>query len=249
VAELKVQRRNETLLVLGVSLGASGIYAVVRIIDRLTRTVPLNQQTAQLNPSLNARPWLDLTYQLLGIFFALVPVFLAVHLLNREPGDGRGLLGLDRDRWRFDVGMGALLAAVIGIPGLGLYVLGNRLGFNVDIVATGLPEVWWGVPVLILAAIQNAVLEEVIVVGYLVTRLRQLDWGIPAVLAASAILRGSYHLYQGFGGFIGNAVMGVLFALVFLRWKRTTPLIVAHSILDIVAFVGYALLAVRLDWI
>jgi hypothetical protein len=170
------------------------VYALVRIIERLTREVPLNQQSAQLNPSLNARPWLDLTYQLLGIFFALVPVFLAIHLLNRDPGDGRGLLGLNRDRWRFDIGAGVVLAAVIGIPGLALYVVGNRLGFNVNIIAAGLPEIWWGVPVRILAAIQKAVLEAGGGVGYLGTRVRQLAWGVPAIVATSAILRGSCRL-------------------------------------------------------
>ena len=56
------------------------------------------------------------------------------------------------------------------------------------------------------------------------------------------MLRGSYHLYQGFGAFVGNAVMGVVFALFFLRYKRVMPLIVAHTLLDIVAFVGYTLL-------
>ncbi len=227
----------------------SAVYSLVRIIERVTREVPLNQQTAQLNPSQSPRPYFDLTFQLLGIFFALVPVFLAIHLLNRDPGDGRRLLGLNTERPRFDLGMGVALAAAIGIPGLGLYVAGKELGFNVNIVAEGLPAVWWGVPVLIAAAIQNAVLEEVIVVGYLVTRLRQLEWRVPAIVAASAILRGSYHFYQGFGGFVGNAVMGVVFALVFLKWKRTMPLIVAHTLLDVVAFVGYALLADRLDWI
>ena len=51
------------------------------------------------------------------------------------------------------------------------------------------------------------------------------------VVAARAVLRGSYHLYQGFGAFVGNAVMGVVFALFFLRFKRVMPLIVAHSLL------------------
>jgi membrane protease YdiL (CAAX protease family) len=58
---------------------------------------------------------------------------------------------------------------------------------------------------------------------------------------ASSVLRGSYHLYQGFGAFVGNAVMGVVFALFFIRTRRVWPLIVAHSLLDIVAFVGYSL--------
>jgi membrane protease YdiL (CAAX protease family) len=69
---------------------------------------------------------------------------------------------------------------------------------------------------------------------------------VAVVIAASAVLRGSYHLYQGFGGFIGNAVMGVAFAALFVRTRRVGPLIVAHTILDVVAFVGYALFGGRL---
>ena len=71
--------------------------------------------------------------------------------------------------------------------------------------------------------------------------------GTGAVIAVSAVLRGSYHLYQGFGAFVGNAVMGVLFSLFFLRTRRLLPLIVAHTILDVAAFVGYTLLPK--DWL
>ncbi|MEU8000789.1 type II CAAX endopeptidase family protein [Catellatospora sp. NPDC049111] len=247
--------RNEVWLLLGVSLGHSAVWSALSLIDKLTRPAPLNQQASELNVARTPdRPWLDLAFQLAGIFFALVPALFAAHLLNRGPGwDGRfgarGLLGLDGTRRGFDAGSGALLAAVIGIPGLALYVAARELGLNTTVVAEGLGEVWWALPVLLLAAVQNAILEEVVVVGYLITRLRQLSWGVPAVIAASALLRGAYHLYQGFGGFVGNAIMGVVFALFFLRYKRTGPLIVAHSLLDIVAFVGYALLARHLDWI
>ena len=75
--------------------------------------------------------------------------------------------------------------------------------------ASGLTDQWWTVPVLILSAAQNALLEEVVVIGYLFTRLRQLAWNAAAIVALSAIIRGSYHLYQGIGGFIGNLIMGV----------------------------------------
>jgi membrane protease YdiL (CAAX protease family) len=240
VRDVAHRRRTELLLVLGLSLGQSAVYSIVSLVAKLTQG-PLRHQTTALNVSRSPRPYLDLTYQLLGIFFALVVVGLAYHLIGRDPGRPRLVLGLDRRRWLSDLGGGAALAAVIGIPGLGLYVLARDLGINTSVSAAGLPDVWWAVPVLILSAIQNAVLEEVIVVGYLVTRLRQLRWSIPAVVAASAVLRGSYHLYQGFGGFIGNAIMGIIFALVFLKWRRILPLIIAHSLLDIVAFVGYQL--------
>jgi len=238
---------REVLLVLGVSLGASAAYSVVSLLAKLTANRPLAQQTATLNPSqAPGRPWLDLTYQLMGIFFALVPALLALHLLGSSAAQR---LGLDRERPRFDALAGVLLAAAIGIPGLGLYLLAHALGVNATVVPAALPHVWWAVPVLVLSAAQNALLEEIVVVGYLLTRLRELGWQAWAAVAASATLRGAYHLYQGFGAFVGNAVMGVVFGLFFLRTRRILPLVVAHSLLDIVSFVGYALLRDRLPFL
>jgi hypothetical protein len=43
--------------------------------------------------------------------------------------------------------------------------------------------------------------------------------------------------------------MGVIFALLFLRWKRANPMIIAHTLIDAVAFVGYALLAGHVSWL
>jgi membrane protease YdiL (CAAX protease family) len=232
----------EIVIVLLVSLGQSAIYAVVSLVAKLTAGKPLSQQAAVLNQSQSPRPYLDLTYQVLGICFALVPVALALYLLVRDGIGPRRTLGLTADRPLFDLGWGASLAAGIGIPGLLLVYAAKQLGLNAQIVPAALQHVWWAVPVLILAAIENAVLEEIIVVGYLITRLRSFGMPVAAIVACSAVLRGSYHLYQGFGAFIGNAVMGVVFALFFLRFKRVMPLIVAHSILDIAAFVGYTLL-------
>ncbi|WP_030442940.1 CPBP family intramembrane glutamic endopeptidase [Actinoplanes subtropicus] len=232
----------EIVIVLLLSLGQSAVYAVVSLIAKLTAGKPLSQQAAVLNASQSPRPYLDLTYQLLGIFFSLVPVALALYLLRRDQVSIGRTLGLTATKPRFDLGWGVLLAAGIGIPGLLLVYVAQLLGINAQIVPSALNPAWWTVPVLILSAIENAVLEEVIVVGYLITRLRSLSVPLGWVVVASAVLRGSYHLYQGFGAFVGNAVMGVVFALFFLRFKRVTPLIVAHSILDIAAFVGYALL-------
>jgi membrane protease YdiL (CAAX protease family) len=240
----------EVLILLGLSLGQSAIYSLLRIIDRLTRPVPLSQQTSTLNPSVTPdRPWLDLTYQLAGIVFALVPVLLALYLLNLTNRPAARTIGLVPVRPWWDLGVGVLIAIGIGVPGLGLYLGARALGLNTAVQASGLADNWWTVPVLVISAFQNAILEEVIMIGFLFTRLRQLAWAPWVVLTVSAVIRGTYHLYQGFGGFLGNLVMGAIFGLIYLRWKRVAPLVVAHTLLDVAAFIGYALLAPHVSWL
>ena len=245
---------REVLLVLGLSLGSSAVYAVLAIVDRLTKEIPLSGQSSSLNNSVTPdRPWLDLSYQLVAIGFGIVPVLLALYLLRRVdppvPYAPTRFLGFDLRRPWADLGGGVALAAVIGIPGLGLYVAARALGINTQVAAANLTAQWWTIPVLVLSAFQNAALEEVVVVGYLMTRLRQLAWRTGWVVAASAVLRGTYHLYQGFGAFVGNAIMGVVFGLVYVRWKRVMPLVVAHAILDMVAFIGYTLAEDHISWL
>ncbi|MFD9790177.1 CPBP family intramembrane glutamic endopeptidase [Streptomyces sp. NPDC059070] len=242
--------RSETALVLALSLGASGVSALISFVGSVTKPGGLKDQAAKLNTSYApGRPWLDLAWQLFGIATALVPVALVAHLLLREGAGGLRVLGFDRRRPGTDFGRGALIAAGIGSAGLAFYLVARAVGGNLTVVPESLPDVWWKYPVLVLSAVQNAVLEEVIVVGYLLRRLGQLGWGPLAALAASSVLRGSYHLYQGIGGFLGNMVMGVVFVLLYRRWQRVGPLVVAHSLLDIGAFVGYALLAGKVGWL
>jgi len=93
--------------------------------------------------------------------------------------------------------------------------------------------------VLLLNAAEAALLEEVVVVAYLVTRLRQLGITEIATIGSSSLLRGTYHLYQGWGGFLGNLAMGLLFGFVFVRPRRAWPLVLAHFLLDVGAGLGY----------
>ncbi|MCD0442386.1 CPBP family intramembrane metalloprotease [Glycomyces sp. A-F 0318] len=243
--------RREVVVVLALSLGASAVWSIVDIVGTLTEPGGLADSVQSMNSARAEaeRPWYDLAQQLVSLTLAMAPVALALHLLGLDRGNPFRAIGLDARRPAFDLLGGAALAACIGIPGLGLYLSARALGLNATISATNLNDVWWAVPVLVLAALKNAIVEEVIGVGYLITRLRQLAWGPVAIVAAHSLLRGTYHLYQGFGGFIGNAVMGAVFALCFLRWGRTGPLVVAHLLLDIVAFVGYLLVAPHVSWL
>lgn len=251
VAELGSRRQLpgiELLLILGISLGRSAFYSILSIIEKLTRETPLNQQTTTINSSVTPdRPWLDLTYQVAGIVFPLVPALLALYLLHLSADRHR--IGFDLRRPGFDISRGFGLAAVIGIPGLGFYFAARALGINTIVAPADLAANWWTVPVLIGLAGMNAVLEEIVMIGFWFTRARQLNWAPWLVVASSALVRGSYHLYQGFGGFLGNIVMGVVFGLAYLRFKRVGPLVVAHLLLDVFSFVGYALLAPYLTWL
>lgn len=231
----------ELAIVLGLSLGASAVYSVVSLVAKLTAEKPLGQQSTALNTSQSTREWLDFTYQFLNIFFALFAVALVLYLLWRPGQSPFRRIGFDLTRPGRDLGAGLALAAVIGIPGIALYLGGRALGITVAINASPLETFWWTIPILLLSAANAALSEEIIVVGYLFTRLRQLGWNRWAIIVASATLRGSYHLYQGFGPFAGNCAMGVLFGWCYEKWGRTMPLVIAHWVLDVASFVGYPL--------
>jgi membrane protease YdiL (CAAX protease family) len=240
----------EVGVVLALSLGRSGVYAAVRLAEAATTPGSLSNQQAVLNASLApGRPWFDLVFQILGLAFGLAPVALAGYLLVRSDDDPRALWSRGPAQTRHDVSAGAIVAALVGTAGVAFYLTAYAVGLNLTVVAEALPDVWWKYPVLLLSALQNALLEEVVVVGYLILRLRQLGVSSSSAIAVSALVRGSYHLYQGIGGFVGNAVMGVLFGFLYVRWGRVAPLVVAHTLLDVGAFIGYAVLAGRVSWI
>jgi membrane protease YdiL (CAAX protease family) len=243
------QIRWEIFVVFAVSLGASGLYAFVSLIGSLTAPKALGQQQAVLNGSLApGRPLLDLFLQLTDIAIGFAPVVLVFYLMSRS-GEGPSNLGLDTSQPGRDLLKGVILAALIGGSGLALYLAAYKLGFALNVVAESLPAVWWRIPVLVLSAAHNGILEEIVVLGYLLNRLDQLGMRPSRAIALSAVLRGSYHLYQGFGGFIGNAIMGVIFGILYKRWGRVTPMIIAHTLIDTGAFVGYATLHGHVSWL
>jgi membrane protease YdiL (CAAX protease family) len=239
----------EVAAVLAVSLGASAVSALISLISDLTARQSLAaQHTTVLGSHAPGRPWLDLAWQCYYLAAGLAPVLLVAYLLARE-GTSLRALGVDRREPTRDLARGAVVAAVVGGAGLGLYLAAHAAGFAVTVVASNLPHVWWRIPVMVASAFQNGALEEVVVLGYLLRRLDGLGWSRARADATSALVRGSYHLYQGFGAFVGNAAMGLIFAWCYRRWGRVMPLLIAHGLIDTVAFVGYALLAGKVSWI
>jgi membrane protease YdiL (CAAX protease family) len=245
--ELEPQERKRLWFELGIvaalSLGQSAIYAIVRLADIATRG-PISDAQAKLNTSISPWPGFDLIYQLLDIGFTLVPVVLALYLLTRDR-EHRGLstrLGVNGHKLR-DLRHGGLIFLIIGIGTLGVYAGGRALGITAELQPSNLGDHWWTIPVLLLSAAKNGILEEVLIFGFGALRLRQLGYGPWAIIISLAIFRASYHLYQGIGPFLGNVAMGIIFGWYFLRKGRLMPLVWAHFIIDAVGFLAPGVLS------
>ncbi len=238
----------ELIVVFAMTLGLAGVQSLLSLIGALLRPEPLAGQSVAINAPEAALGAIDLLQQLTNVTRLFAWAALGAYLLWRG-GIALSRIGLDRTRPLRDLGRGAGLAALIGVPGLGLYLVAHALGLSLTVAPSTLDEAWWRAPVLVLSAFGNSAAEEILVVGYLLTRLRQLGATENRALLVSAVLRGSYHLYQGFGGFVGNVVMGLVFGRVWQRTNRLWALVAGHGLIDVVAFIGYALLRGQAAWL
>ncbi len=136
----------EVWLVLAITVGRSALYSLISLtrstIEALSAGESLADRETQLNPPRDAAPLWDLLYQLLDIFFALAVVGLVVYLLWEPGSNALRRIGLDFRRFGGDLGRGALLAAAIGMPGLGLYAIGRLLGVTLQVGASPLDAAW-----------------------------------------------------------------------------------------------------------
>src|SRR5450631_4849498 len=98
-------RGPEVLAVLGVSLGMSGIYALLSYlkaeltirggISATTATVASGAQTEHM--------WLNIAYDVTGVVQGLMPVLLVLVLLARDPATAGFGIGLHRRPWGRDL--------------------------------------------------------------------------------------------------------------------------------------------------
>lgn len=238
--------RIEIGVILAVTFGVSAAVAVLQLTDAVLSG--LAGHRVRLNPNQSRYDLVNLGLNLASITQLIAWGCLGLYLLWRD-GISPSRIGLGRLRIRSDL-LGALaLAALIGVPGLLLYLVARTLALNAEVEPSALDDSWWRIPVLVIAAFTNGFAEETVVVGYLITRLRQLGLSQRRAVTASAALRGAYHLYQGFGAGLGNVAMGLVFGAAWCRTGRLWPLVLAHGIIDTVAFVGYALLSHHLGWL
>jgi CAAX protease family protein len=89
---------------------------------------------------------------------------------------------------------------------------------------------------VLLGSVVNGAYEEIFVAGYVITVLAGAR-GIWIAVNVSTGIRLLYHLYQGTLGVLTIVPMGLLYGYLYVRTKRLWPLVLAHILVDIYAFV------------
>jgi membrane protease YdiL (CAAX protease family) len=225
----RVRLTQELVIVLSLTLLQSAAYAIVNFFSAPVSgvTVASADQNSQL------------LLQFMDFAFGLAPVALVLYLI-RQDDESPARFGLTSPLgFGSDLALGGFLATIVSLVGIAIYVGSVSLHLNRFVVPVPPLGHWWTIPMLVLTAIEAGLLEELIVVGYMITRSEQIGISTAAAVAMSAVLRGTYHLYQGWGGFAGNLLLGLFFGLVFVRTRRVWPLVIAHAIIDTLAGLGY----------
>jgi membrane protease YdiL (CAAX protease family) len=178
-------------------------------------------------------PVTNLVLGILSYLSVAATVPLALLLLVRT-GQTPTVLGLGRPSWTQDVWPGLGLAAASFGAEIPLAVVISPLVAHhsdlVNRVSVGhVPGYYviWGIAMSAITAIA----EEVVINGYLITRLGQLSWTPRSALILSLCLRTSYHVYYGVG-FLLTIPFGYFVTRSFQKHHRLNRSIAAHFLFD-----------------
>ena len=182
---------------------------------------------------INGHPLENMIIGMIAYLAVASVVPIALLLLSRT-GQGPKVLGLGWPGLRSDIipALG-LIGASWGCEIAVLIALGPLLTanskFNAPSPVGNVPHYYliWG----LMISATTAVTEEVLMNGYLMTRLSQLGWSPKAALILGIALRTSYHVYYGIG-FVATIPIVYFLTRSFQKNGRLTRPIVAHFLYD-----------------
>jgi membrane protease YdiL (CAAX protease family) len=194
-------------------------------------------KSTQFATILHGQPVANLILEIVAYLSVAAIVPLALLLLHHT-GQTPKVLGLGVPRFKRDVfpglGLGAAAFAVevaILIPFNGFLINHKSL---VNHVVSGHVPKYYIIGGIAMSA-TTAIAEEVLVNGYLLTRLAQLGWTPRKSLVLSLILRTSYHIYYGLG-FLLTVPFGFFVTRSFQKHHKLNRPIVAHFLFDAILF-------------
>ncbi|HKF77112.1 MAG TPA: CPBP family intramembrane glutamic endopeptidase [Candidatus Dormibacteraeota bacterium] len=218
----------EVAIVLVIAFGGSTLAAVRYLAAALTGFLPAPSQALVGFPTI---PWLNAIYDVLLWAAISAPAALAVFLVVRS-GAEPASLGIRRPRWR-DAALGLglalgylLLGLVMSVPDR--FVQRITHFFPVTPSYNGLNGV--------LASVNAGILEETVVLAYVVHRLEVAGLRTRSAAAISVVVRLAYHVY--YGPFLLPVLLfGIGQTLYFVRARRLLPLVFGHAGYDLLVLV------------
>lgn len=87
------------------------------------------------------------------------------------------------------------------------------------------------------SSLNAGVVEEVVVLGFVVATLRQARRPPWEVLVVALVLRSSYHVYYGVG-VVGILIWGSVFVWLYLRTRSLLPIMAVHAAWDTTVFMA-----------
>ena len=217
----------EVAVVFLVTLGTSSIGSAIDLANVLNRVPTGSNVFLVFIPGQTA---LSVTLASLYLLVHVVGVVgLVVYMLFRSRESVRSI-GLSLDHKRRDI------LLIIPYALLGLVLL--RVGFLAPLaggtsqssgpIPVPAPYAW----VAVLRSVEAGLVEEFVVLAFVITRLRQIGVHPIAVIWISALLRASYHLEYGWAA-AGPLLFGVGYGIVYMVTRRLAPAIAVHAGYDI----------------
>ncbi|MHB8246659.1 MAG: DUF2510 domain-containing protein [Acidimicrobiales bacterium] len=158
----------------------------------------------------------------------------------RSGEGGLSAIGLDRSSWRGDL---ALVIAVFVFCEL-IPIYGGGFALRAAGVHGIAPHLGgspgYFVVLDLFNGITSGIVEEIVVLGFLIRRLEQLNLPAWAVVVIAVAVRGSYHLYYGWA-VLPILVWATVTVLLYRRYRRLLPFIIVHVIWDSSLFIAGAM--------
>ncbi len=175
-------------------------------------------------------PVLSAAFNMVVIASELSAAAMVLYLLVRS-GEGITVIGLGGHRLRLDLALVMpvwLLAQVIP-QSVGTSVVRSLSLPTFHVSSFGNPDY---LLVALVGALVAGVLEEIVVLGYLVRRLEQRGWSVQWIVVVAVAIRVSYHLYYG-PGVVPIAFWATASVILYLRIRRLLPFIICHVAWDV----------------
>ena len=227
--------RWELLIVLAIFPLPATISALVSMTNHIVQGGAQASHASDLIPDSVS---LSVLFGLLIELSSVAAAALVWYLLVRS-GEGTSSIGLDKRHPRQDA---AYVLPVFLLVFVASFLVGGLLetalhlkSFPVDDPVHGLAYL----PVLLVSGLVAGIVEETVVLGYLVRRLEQLGFGTFPIVVIGVAVRASYHVYYGPG--VIPIILWATASIIFYRKiRRLAPFIIVHSLWDMSLFLGQA---------